>query len=71
MKYDVIVIGSGIAGLTCSAILARHGRKVLVVEAKSRIGGSLKHFKRQNIPFDVGFHHTGSLGKSEILNNLW
>lgn len=71
MKYDVIVIGSGIAGLTSAAILARHGRSVLIVESNRRIGGSLKTFKRNKIPFDVGFHYTGCLGDNEILSRLW
>lgn len=71
MKYDDIVIGSGISGLTCAAVLARNGRKVLIVESSSRLGGSLKQFKRQNISFDVGFHYTGCLGPNDILNRLW
>ncbi len=71
MKYDVIIVGSGIAGLTSAAILSRNGCKVLIVEAQPRIGGALKRFKRQNIAFDVGFHYTASLGENEMLNRLW
>jgi all-trans-retinol 13,14-reductase len=69
--YDVIIIGSGIAGLTAAAILARKGKKVIIVEKKSRPGGTLKRFKRNSISFDVGFHATSSLGKGEILSSLW
>jgi len=71
MKCDVTIIGSGIAGLTAAAILARKGKKVIVVEKKSRPGGTLKRFKRNSIAFDVGFHATSSLGKGEILSSLW
>ena len=71
MKCDVVIIGSGIAGLTAAAILARQGRQVIVVEKQSRPGGALKRFKRDKIAFDVGFHYTGGLGEGEILRFLW
>ena len=63
MKADVIIIGSGISGLTAAAILAAKDRKVVIIEKQPRIGGALKRFRRSNIPFDVGFHYTGCLGK--------
>lgn len=71
MKYDVIIIGSGIAGLTAGAILGRKGKKVLIVEKSSSVGGAIRRFKRNNIAFDVGFHGTGCLGSNDILANLW
>src|SRR5919112_263294 len=39
-KWDVIVVGAGHNGLTCAAYLARAGRRVLVLEARERIGGA-------------------------------
>jgi all-trans-retinol 13,14-reductase len=71
MQADAVVIGSGISGLTAAALLAKKGRKVIVVERTARLGGALKRFKRQGIPFDVGFHYTGCLGNGEILAMLW
>ncbi len=41
MRYDVIVAGGGHNGLVCAAVLARAGRRVLVVERRERTGGIL------------------------------
>src|SRR5215207_1885473 len=40
MTWDAIVVGAGHNGLTCAAYLARAGRRVLVLEARHRIGGA-------------------------------
>lgn len=47
MRYDVIVVGAGLAGLTSARYLADKGLKVLVIEQTNRIGGLCKegHFK--------------------------
>jgi phytoene dehydrogenase-like protein len=39
-RWDCIVVGAGHNGLTCAAYLARAGRKVLVLEARDRVGGA-------------------------------
>ena len=41
-RYDVVVIGSGMGGLTCAAMLAKEGMKVCVVEKNHRPGGCLQ-----------------------------
>ena len=38
-QYDVIVIGSGINGLVASSIIAKSGKKVLIVDERETIGG--------------------------------
>jgi phytoene dehydrogenase-like protein len=56
-NYDVIVIGSGLAGLTCSNMLARNGHSVLLLEQHHQLGGLAAWFKRKGGHiFDVSLH---------------
>ncbi len=55
-KYDVIVVGSGLGGLTVSNRLARAGHQVLLLEYHYRLGGLATWFKRNNHIFDVSLH---------------
>lgn len=54
MSLDVIVIGSGIGGLTAASLLARYGKRVLVCESHAIAGGAAHSFKRQGFEFDSG-----------------
>ncbi len=55
--YDVVVIGSGLAGLTAANILARQGRSVLLLEQHYKLGGLATWFKRPGGHiFDVSLH---------------
>ena len=71
MKADVVIIGSGVTGLTAGALLARNGKKVVIVEQRRYPGGAIRQFRRNKLSFDVGFHYTGCLGQTEILDLLW
>ncbi|MBD2106835.1 NAD(P)/FAD-dependent oxidoreductase [Nodosilinea sp. FACHB-13] len=51
---DVIVIGSGIGGLCCGALLARYGYSVTVCESHTIAGGAAHGFERQGFIFDSG-----------------
>ncbi|MBR5623185.1 MAG: UDP-galactopyranose mutase [Opitutales bacterium] len=48
MKYDFLVIGSGISGATVAERLASSGKKVLVIDAKSHVGGNCYDFRDPN-----------------------
>ena len=69
-RYDNIVVGSGISGMTLALLLGLNGRKVLLLEKGPRIGGSLRRFRRRGIPFDTGFHFTGGFSKGGVLGDM-
>lgn len=53
-NFDVIVIGSGIGGLTTAAILSRAGKKVLILEQHDQCGGCCHSFTEKGFEFDTG-----------------
>ncbi|MGL5066406.1 MAG: phytoene desaturase family protein [Sarcina sp.] len=59
--YDVVIIGSGLGGLTAGSRLSRLGHKVLVVEKHFLAGGYATNFKRKGYTFDVSLHGTAGL----------
>ena len=69
-SYDHIVVGGGISGLTLTLLLAKNGKKVLLLEKGPHIGGSLIRFYKKNIPFDTGFHFTAGFSKGGILTEM-
>lgn len=63
-KYDTIIIGSGMGSLTTAAILAKEGKKVLVLERHYTAGGFTHIFKRKGFEWDVGIHYIGEVQKN-------
>lgn len=59
--YDLIVIGSGMGGLTCAALLARAGKKVALLERHDRVGGYAHAFRRGDYLFDSTVHMIGGV----------
>lgn len=55
-SYDAVVIGSGVGGSACGAILAAHGFKVLILEKNPRIGGSCSYYEKDGFKIDIGTH---------------
>ncbi len=64
-KYDVIVIGSGMGGMTTAAALSRFDRRVLLLEQAPVIGGLTHSFSRNGFSWDVGLHYCGTFGPDQ------
>ena len=52
-RYDAIVIGAGMGGLTAATLLARKGQKTLLVEKETQVGGYVVSFRRDGFTFDA------------------
>ena len=53
-KYDTLIIGTGLSGLTAASLLAKRGLKVAVIDRNFKPGGSCGIFKRNSATFDQG-----------------
>lgn len=61
--YDAIVIGSGLGSMTFAAIMAKMGKKILILEKHYVPGGFTHVFKRKEYEWDVGIHYVGDVHK--------
>lgn len=64
-QFDVIVIGSGMGGMTTATALSRFGHKVLLLEQAPSIGGLTHSFSRAGFTWDVGLHYCGMFGHDQ------
>jgi phytoene dehydrogenase-like protein len=65
-SWDVIVIGSGIGGLSAAALLSIYGRqRVLVLERHYVAGGYTHVFQRHGYEWDVGLHYVGEVQQED------
>lgn len=68
-KWDAVVIGSGLGGLSAAAAFARQGFKALVIEQHSVAGGYATTFKRRGgFVFDVSLHSTTVVERNGVFN---
>jgi all-trans-retinol 13,14-reductase len=65
---DVIIIGAGMAGLTCGCFLAQKGLKVLMIEKNQKVGGCCTSFEKGGFSFDLSVQ---SLGECQPGGRIW
>jgi len=70
IKYDILILGAGVAGLAAGRLLAEGGRQVAIVEARDRVGGRIAtgHVSiggaLNSIPIELGAEFVHGLPKS-------
>lgn len=71
-KFDAMVIGSGMGGLSAASLLSKAGKKVLLLERHYIIGGYTHYFQRKGYTWDVGLHYVGQVHiKGTLLNRVF
>jgi all-trans-retinol 13,14-reductase len=64
-KWDAIVVGAGMGGLTAAAALASTGQRVLVLERHTQAGGLTQTFVRDGFRFNIGLHSLGGFARGQ------
>lgn len=68
--YDVIIIGSGIGGLTAGNYLTQEGFSTLIIEQGPRPGGCATSFRRGGFSFDAGVHWIAQCGEGGVIHQI-
>jgi phytoene desaturase len=69
-KYDAIVIGSGMGGLTAACLLAKKGLSILLLEKEKQVGGYVVSFKRDGFLFDATGSFVGGCLEGEEFHKI-
>lgn len=64
--FDTIVVGAGIAGVTAARLLQQSGRRVVILEARDRVGGRLWTDRTDGIPIDRGASWIHGLNRNPL-----
>ena len=70
-KYDVVIIGGGVSGLTLAAMLAKTGQSCCIVEKEPHPGGYLAGFQRNGFLFDTAIHWLNQFNKEGIAHRCF
>jgi len=67
VKYDYIIIGAGIGGLSAACFLSKYNKKVLIIEKHDKVGGFCTSFSRKGTLFDCGIEGLHELEPNETI----
>lgn len=70
-QKTVLIVGSGLGGLVCGAILSMEGYRVTVLERNKQHGGNLQSFARDKHLFDSGVHYIGGLEPGQNMYRIF
>lgn len=70
-QFDIVIVGSGLGGLVCGAILGKEGYRVCILEKNRQIGGNLQTYVRDKCIFDSGVHYVGGLDEGQNLYQVF
>ena len=68
---NIVIIGSGIGGLSAGILLAGLNYQVTIVEKNPLPGGLMRSYRRVGIDCPVGVHYVGALGENEPLGKMF
>lgn len=70
-QSDIVVLGGGLGGLLCGALLSMEGYTVHVLEKNKQAGGSLQSFSIHGQRFESAVHYIGSMAPGQTLHQLF
>lgn len=71
IKYDVVVIGAGNAGLVAATTCAQKGYKTLLIEQHNLPGGFASSFVRGRFEFEIALHELGNFGNKQLPGDVY
>lgn len=69
-KYDIIIIGAGMGGLSTGAFLAKEGKTVLILEKHNKPGGYVTSFTKKGYTFDSAIFHLTDMGEDQTISQF-
>src|ERR1051325_8111147 len=69
--YDIVVVGSGIGGLTVAALLSARGMNVCLLERQSQVGGCIARVEFSGYEFEPGMGLYTSFGPGGVYEKLF
>ncbi len=70
-KYNVIIIGGGVSGLSLGAVFGKMGYKCCILEKEHQAGGYIAGYSRKNFHFDTAIHWLNQFGETGIVHKLF